>query len=134
MTGGCLCGAVRYRITVEPTGTTLCHCEDCRKASGAPVVAWTFFPGAIQTLLTFEGREPRLLEFAGRQRTFCPCCGSPISFYDPTLPDQFEVTTCTLDDAWRMSPVDHNWVCDRLPWFDTVDDLPRHERETRTSG
>ena len=131
MNGGCLCGLIRYRIASEPTGTTLCHCEDCRKASGAPVVAWTFFPGPIHTSLTFEDREPRFLEFAGRQRTFCPNCGSPISFYDPTLPDQFEVTTCTLDDAWSTRPVDHNWICDRLPWFDTIDGLPRHERETR---
>ena len=34
--GGCLCGAIRYRVTAEPQGRTLCHCESCRRAAGAP--------------------------------------------------------------------------------------------------
>lgn len=94
-------------------------------------MAWTFFPGAGHTSLTFEGSEPRLLEFSGRQRTFCPQCGSPITFYDPSIPNQFEITTCGLDQAAQLAPVDHNWICDKLPWFETADHLPRHQRETR---
>jgi len=126
MNGSCLCGAIRYEIAAEPRGTTLCHCEDCRKASGAPVVAWTFFPaGSIK----FEG-QPRTISFAGRERTFCPRCGSPLMFFDPDLPHQFEVTTSTLDCASEMKPVDHNWIADKLPWFETADDLPRYPKNT----
>src|SRR5258708_32619699 len=38
--GGCLCGAVRYRVSGEPVAATLCHCRSCRKASGGTNVAW----------------------------------------------------------------------------------------------
>lgn len=126
MTGSCLCGSVRYSVAAESFGTSLCHCEDCRKSSGAPVVAWTFFPvGTIR----FDG-EVRTVRFAGRERTFCPACGSPLMFFDPAIPGQFEVTTCTLDRAAEIEPRDHNWTADRLPWFDTADDLPRFPHNT----
>ena len=39
-TGGCLCGAIRYRITGAPVEALYCHCRMCRRAHGAPVVAW----------------------------------------------------------------------------------------------
>lgn len=125
--GGCLCGAVRYRIDAAPRVTSYCHCEDCRKASGAPVVAWTFFPNGF---LTWIRGAPRTLEFAERVRTFCPDCGTPLSFFDPAIPGEFEVTTCSLDEPNLMPPMDHNWVADRLTWFETADSLPRHDHYT----
>lgn len=127
ITGGCLCGATRYEIDAEPRFTSYCHCQDCRKASGAPVVAWTFFPSGS---LRWTGGEPKLLKFADRERTFCPECGTPLSFFDPAIPSEYEVTTCSLDDPTLVPPSDHTWVEDRLPWFDTADKLPRHERYT----
>lgn len=42
--GGCLCGAVRYRITGEPKSVGYCHCRMCQRAAGAPVVAWATVP------------------------------------------------------------------------------------------
>lgn len=125
--GRCLCGGTRYVITRPVIGTSYCHCEDCRRASGAPVVAWTFFatPG-----IRFEGEEPRSMEWAGRERTFCGSCGTPLSFFDPDLPHQFEVTTASLDRPEEHPPDDHTWVADRLPWFETKDDLPRFEHLT----
>jgi hypothetical protein len=127
MKGSCFCGAISYQIAAKPTGTTLCHCEDCRKASGAPVVAWTFFPAGS---IVFSGQMPRTIMFAERERTFCPHCGSQLMFFDPALPHQFEVTTCTLELAAEILPSDHNWVGDRLPWFETTDLLPRHPKNT----
>lgn len=125
--GSCLCGKIRYKIHAHPLGTSYCHCEDCRKASGAPVVVWTFFP--IGTI-TFDGEAPKLLRFASRERTFCPDCGSPITFFDPGIPEFFEVTTATLDSAAELAPQDHSWTADRLPWFKTQDHLPEFPNET----
>ncbi|MCB1132260.1 MAG: GFA family protein [Verrucomicrobiae bacterium] len=121
--GRCLCGAVRYAIDAQPRGTSYCHCEDCRRASGAPVVAWTFFPAGS---LSWTHGKPKLLHFANRERTFCGDCGTPISFFDPAIPEIFEVTTCSLDEPDAMQPDDHNWVCDQLPWFATADEIPRY--------
>lgn len=91
------------------------------------MVAWTFFPTPG---IRFEGEPPRLLAWEGRERTFCGSCGTPLTFFDPTLPHQFEVTTASLENPEKHPPVEHNWVVDRLPWFDTKDTLPRFEHLT----
>jgi hypothetical protein len=112
-TGGCLCGAIRYRIQSRALQTTLCHCEDCRRASGAPAVAWTFFPTGT---LTWEKGTPKTLHHADRQRTFCPDCGSPLTFFDPSIPHLFEANTNTLDHPELHPPADQCWLADALPW------------------
>lgn len=127
ITGGCLCGATRYEISADARYTSFCHCEDCRKASGAPLVAWTFFPAGS---LAWSKGTPKMIRFAGRERTFCPECGSPLSFFDPDIPGEFEVTTCSLEHPESFPPKDHNWVIDQLPWMKTADHLPRHDTYT----
>ncbi len=121
-TGGCLCGAVRYEIRARFLQTTLCHCEDCRKASGAPVVAWSFFPTG--SLIWTKG-HPKVIRHAERERRFCGDCGSPLTFFDPSIPELFEANTNTLDDPASYSPVDQCWVCDELPWTAQMHELPR---------
>jgi hypothetical protein len=123
MKGSCLCGAIRYEIDAEPLGTSLCHCEDCQRASGAPVVAWTFFPSGK---ITYLGEEPHFFEFANRQRSFCPHCGTPISLADPDIPHLMEVTACSLNDVKKLTPSDHCWTSDQISWFDTKDQLLRY--------
>jgi hypothetical protein len=121
--GGCLCGAVRYEIRARFLQTTLCHCEDCRKASGAPFVAWSFFPSGS---LVWTKGTPRTLNHADRERSFCGDCGSPLTFFDPSIPSLFEANTLTLDDPGCYPPVDQCWVCDELPWSANCLDLPRY--------
>lgn len=42
--GQCHCGAIRYEVSGEPVYHALCHCRDCRRSAGAPMVAWALFP------------------------------------------------------------------------------------------
>lgn len=123
--GGCLCGEVRYGIRSRALQTTLCHCEDCRRASGAPVVAWTFF--AAGSLVWTKG-IPKLVRHADRERTFCGDCGSPLTFYDPSIPEFFEANTNSLDDAKSQQPADQCWLCDALPWTVAMQSLPQYEQ------
>ena len=53
--GGCLCGAIRYRVTGDQVAATLCHCGDCRRASGGTNVAWAVFD---KTAFQWLGGEP----------------------------------------------------------------------------
>jgi hypothetical protein len=129
--GGCLCGAVRYGIRAGALQTTLCHCEDCRRASGAPVVAWTFFPSGS---LVWKQGVPKLVRHADRERTFCGDCGSPLTFYDPSIPEYFEANTNSLDDATSHRPADQCWVCDELPWAAAMQSLPRYEQAAPLPG
>jgi hypothetical protein len=122
--GACLCGAIRYRVGGPALQTSYCHCLDCRKASGAPAVAWTFFKtGALQWLL----ERPKVIIYAERERSFCGNCGTPLMFFDPALPEFFEINTCTIDDPTLHPPTDQCWVADEIPWVRQLANLPRFE-------
>jgi hypothetical protein len=76
--GGCHCGAVRYQVTGTPQHVALCHCKDCRKSAGAPMVAWAAFAEA--ELVVTQG-EPVTHNSSGTaMRSFCGTCGSGL-FY-----------------------------------------------------
>ena len=122
--GGCLCGAIRYEVHGHALQTSLCHCEDCRRASGAPAVAWTFFPP--NALRWIQG-HPREVCFAERIRLFCGDCGSPLVFIDPSLPEFTEVNTNSLDRPESFPPGDQCWMADAMPWMDTLAKLPRFD-------
>jgi len=121
--GGCLCGAVRYALYQPALQTCLCHCEDCRKASGAHAVAWTFFhTGAIK----WTRGNPKMIRFADRERSFCGDCGTPLMFFDPSIPHLFEVSTCSLDNPAEFPPKDQCWLADSVAWSEGIHNLPRY--------
>jgi hypothetical protein len=123
--GGCLCGSVRYEASGEPYNITHCHCEDCRRSSGAPFVTWASFarPG-----LRFVVGEPREFSWAGRLRSFCPRCGTPLTFMADSSAEEVDVTVCSFDDPTAVTPTDHTWIEDRLSWICLSDGLPTYPR------
>src|SRR5438128_1643089 len=74
--GGCLCGAIRYRVSGAPITTNLCHCTQCRRQTGSPLPAFVTFPLDRFHLLSGEPASYRSSDFAVRQ--FCPRCGSAL--------------------------------------------------------
>ncbi len=121
--GGCFCGAVRYEIDGRPLRATDCHCTTCRRTSGAPVVAWTVVPRAAFRWL--QGTPSRLASSAHGRRSFCPACGTPLTFEASDESDEVDVTTCSLDDPEQAPPQDHVYVRSRLSWVTLDDGLPR---------
>ena len=124
--GGCLCGSVRYEATGQPYNVTHCHCADCRRSSGAPFVTWASF---ARSNFQFTQGQARELSWAGRLRSFCPGCGTPLTFVSASGADEIDVTVCTLDQPEAISPADHTWVEDRLPWICLADGLPIHTQK-----
>jgi len=122
--GGCLCGTIRYQVRGPALQTSLCHCDDCRRASGAPYVAWTFFRSDA---LTWTKGVPKCIIFAGRERTFCGDCGSPLTFFDPLSQEFFEVNTCTLDRPDDFPPGDQCWTTDEVRWSKSIHALARYD-------
>jgi hypothetical protein len=118
-TGGCLCGSVRYEASGEPYNITHCHCLDCRRSSGAPFVTWASFR---RSDFQFVKGQPREIRWAGRVRSFCAQCGTPLTFVNGS--DEIDVTVCSFDDPVRVTPADHTWIEDRLPWIYLADNLP----------
>jgi hypothetical protein len=126
--GGCLCGSVRYEASGEPYNITHCHCEDCRRSSGAPMVTWASF---TRNDFRFIRGEPRELKWADRIRMFCPDCGTPLIFMSGSNAHEVDVTVCSFDDPEIVRPTDHTWIEDRLSWIHLADRLPTHAQERK---
>ena len=126
-TGGCLCGSVRYETTGEPFAINYCHCQSCRKHSGAPVVS---LAGYQVAQVQFSGAERKRYESSpGAFRAFCENCGTPLTWEGDgdDLGPIIEFHISTFDDPERMVPTSHAFEPERLSWFDVADDLPRFE-------
>jgi hypothetical protein len=122
-TGGCLCGAVRYRAGADPLRVVSCHCAMCRRASGAAFMTFVHFPAGA---FAWEGQEPtRYRSSAAAVRGFCPICGSTLSMHEAVLADRVQVSLGSLDRPDLVRPDDHVWTSHQLPWLEVVDDRPR---------
>jgi hypothetical protein len=125
--GGCLCGAVRYRVTKAPLDSGYCHCRMCQKSSGAPLQASAEFP--VSGFEIVKGTPKPYRSSPGMVRHFCPDCGSQLTFRAAENPTYISVNLPTLDNPAALSPRMHIWCDSRLPWFEVKDDLPRYDRE-----
>jgi hypothetical protein len=122
--GGCLCGAVRYRISAEPRHADYCHCRMCQRASGAPVVAWLTVARAG---VAWTKREPAVYRSSPHaERLFCPACGTQLAFREIAAPDELDVTLASLDVPEAVRPGHHIWTSSRIGWFEIADELPRY--------
>ena len=131
LTGRCLCGRIRYCCGPPLYPPTLCHCESCRRAAGAHVVAWlTSTAGAYAVT---AGRPVEFRSSAAVRRTFCGACGTPLTYQHERRANEVDVTVATLDAPGGVVPVDHIWMSDALAWDRPADGLPQHPA-TRVSG
>jgi hypothetical protein len=122
--GGCLCGAVRYRVTGAPTSSVICHCASCRRASGAPTVAWLTFERPCFEIIA--GEPVAFRSSPGVVRRFCGSCGSALTYQNDKSPTGIDVTTATLDEPGRFPPTAEVWLEDHLPWQPTHPKLDHH--------
>jgi hypothetical protein len=126
LTGGCLCGRLRYRARSAGTNATLCHCESCRRAAGAPVVAWVTCQAAD---FAWTAGEPGTYDSSpGVTRGFCGHCGTPLTYAREQDGDWVDLTLASLDAPAAIAPTDQIWVEDRLPWMAEAGSLPAHAR------
>ncbi len=127
LTGGCHCGAVRYAVSGEPKHVALCHCSDCRKSAGAPMVSWAAF---VESDFAVTQGNPVTFNSSGSAlRSFCGNCGSGLYYRNADyLPGIVDIQSATLDDPEQLSPGAHIQVAERLHWMETAHELPRFER------
>ncbi len=122
--GGCLCGAVRFSVTGEPLRIGLCHCTDCRQASGS---AFSFF--ATWPRAAFEGTGETA---SYKDRNFCPACGSRVY---SLREDEAEIAMGALDEApSTLVPQYELWVFRREEWFHAAPGAAQFERDRQPPG
>lgn len=125
--GGCHCGAVRYRIDGEPMTHALCHCTDCRRSAGAPMVSWTMYP--VEAVRITRGAVKTYSSSENGRRQFCADCGTGLFYLNSKmLPGIIDVQSSTYDDPNRVAPQAHIQVAERIAWMEKAHELPAFER------
>lgn len=120
--GGCLCGAVEYRID-EIFDAGYCHCSSCRRASGGAVLAWAHVHEPNFELVAGEPETFAVSEAGARH--FCGDCGSTL-YFRAADGSFYSVTIGTFDDPERVRPKLHICIDDALEWLEIDDELPRY--------
>lgn len=128
--GGCQCGAIRYRIDGPLGRAGFCHCRMCQKAFGsfgAPLV------DVPRNQLTWTRGEPALFRSSAIvARGFCRGCGTPLFMLEDGWPI-YEIAIGTLDDPSACAPDHVVGVESKLSWADRLPGLPGHSTaEDRT--
>jgi hypothetical protein len=120
-TGGCQCGNVRYTTDRLIDNAHLCHCRMCQKAVGNIFAALVSTP---KDALYWTSDIPAFWQSSGNvRRGFCANCGTPL-YYDDTTSGQIGLTIGSLDDAARHIPLSHDGIEGRVPWFESINDIP----------
>jgi hypothetical protein len=121
LTGGCLCGAIRYEAGGTPVRRFLCHCRDCQKATGSAFqvavtmprdqFTWTKGSPAAYTSQADSGRSIT--------RLFCPACGSGLVNEIALRPDMVVVRVGSLDHPEQVPPTYEVFARSKADWLET---------------
>lgn len=113
-TGHCLCGSVRFRAEGAPKWAAYCHCQSCRRQTGAPVSAYAGFESAR---VTWQG-EPAVYESSpGVRRGFCARCGSTLYYQGNRWPGETHLHLGVFDRPEAITPAGHAFREERLAWL-----------------
>ena len=122
--GGCLCGAVRYRVELPVKWCAHCHCRVCRKAHGAGFVTWfgvdrpAFHLHRGEDALRWRASSPEA------ERAFCSECGTPLFFRSERWPGEIHVAVGTVDEPAALLPAVNVFTDDAIPWNYSLHTLP----------
>lgn len=118
ITGGCLCGNIRYSVSAPIEKIIACHCTHCQKASGTGVSHNAVVPTSA---VTFTAGKPKLFADTAQSgnilnRYFCGDCGSPIYSQRAKVPEMMVLKVGTLDAPGNLKLVMNIWTNSARPW------------------
>jgi hypothetical protein len=118
VTGGCLCGAVRYEYGGEVGSANYCHCADCRRCTGSAFNIGVRIEAGKFRIVCGNPRSFTKNGDSGNALTrhFCSECGSPLYTSSPRHPNSFYLKAGCLDDPAVVRVTHQNWVRSRVPW------------------
>jgi hypothetical protein len=105
VTGSCFCKGVRFSLSGPMKAQAHCHCESCRKATSSAFTTWFTVE---KSHVRFSGLQPTVYQSSpGVTRTFCPRCGSPLSYETTERPGDIDLYAVSLDDHRNFKPTKH---------------------------
>jgi hypothetical protein len=130
ITGGCLCGAVRYEVDAAPVRIVNCHCDDCRKATGAAFATNVFFKEDDIVILQGTPKTYQHTSDSGATMTkqFCDQCGSQLFGAGSRGVGMKSVKAGTIDDPSGIAPGLDIYIARKLPGVVLSDDTEHHQQ------
>jgi len=125
LTGGCMCGAVRYELKSDPFDCGWCHCRTCQLSSGAPAMVFASVPEGNLVWTAGRDRVKSVRSSTFGHRAFCRECGTPFLMKMDHQPETVDFSVATLDQPGAIAPGFHIFWASKVPWFEPADDLPR---------
>ena len=124
--GHCRCGGIVVSVSSEPEVSVYCHCDDCRRSTGAPLIAAI---GVFKSSTHWVAKETLSTWKNGTcTRLFCLRCGSPIAQEHESAPDKIFFNTAFMDEPEKFPPTFHSFEGQQISWLELTDDLPRYEK------
>ena len=124
--GQCHCGAIRYSMPTAVEHHALCHCQDCRRLSGAPMVGWAL---VNRSDVEMTGTPKIYASSEHGRRHFCPDCGSGLFYTNEAIfPGQIDVQTATLDDPDLIPAGAQIQIAERIGWMEKLNEMPAFNR------
>ena len=124
--GQCHCGAIRYSMPTAVEHHALCHCQDCRRHSGAPMVGWAL---VNRSDVEMTGTPKIYASSEHGRRHFCPDCGSGLFYTNEAIfPGQIDVQTATLDDPDLIPAGAQIQIAERIGWMEKLNEMPAFNR------
>jgi len=126
-TGQCHCGAIHYEVSGDPVHHALCHCTDCRRHSGAPMVSWALFPD--DRFAVTQGAAKSYDSSEHGRRHFCGDCGTSLFYTNAQIfPGMTDIQSATLDDPGVYPAQAQIQLAERISWMADAHELPGFER------
>ncbi len=130
ISGGCQCGAVRYRLVNQDYKIYVCHCLECQKHTSSAF--------ALSMPVKFEDMEvqgalenyTRGTDSGAKTRcAFCPACGTRLYHRSDKSPEIVTIKAGTLDDTRAIKPVAHLWISRKQPWVLLDEGVPAYDTQ-----
>ncbi len=133
LTGGCLCGAVRYELTEAPVVASYCHCTRCQRRTGTGASAQARIATGSLRIVRGEEHVESYEPEDGFAKDFCSQCGSALWSRDPSDGTIATVRMGTFDEDPGIRPSYRQFVAYAAPWEPIPDDgLPRYDERRPT--
>ena len=116
--GGCACGAIRYRTDSAPIFQNHCQCRDCQRRSGTGHGSYLTFASRAEMTITGEANTWRVAGDSGNEKlhSFCPNCGTPVYLEFAAMPELIAIHAASLDDPGQFAPEVLTYALRGLAW------------------
>jgi len=128
--GGCACGAIEFECSAKPICFFLCHCVDCRKATGSAYAPNVWFRSeAVKFTKMPASHVEKGISGEETRHEYCSDCGTPIGMCTDLHKDIYGFRASSFNDLQGLKPIANVWISTKLPWEKLDGSLPQFDTQ-----